>query len=40
MMSVGLNFGSDNVSRVRYENQLPDEKTRFCFDGFFIFLIT
>ena len=37
MMSVGKNFGSDNVSRVRYENQPPDEKTRFCFDGFLIF---
>ena len=29
--------GLDSVSKARYENQLPDEKTRFRFDGFLIF---
>ena len=27
------------VRKVRYGNHAPDEKTRFCFDGFFDFLI-
>ena len=37
MASEGEKSGLDSVSKARYENQLPDEKTRFRFDGFLIF---